>query len=156
MTASEKQVVDWYSKSELRAVEIQNILPHRYPFLLVDRITEITENYAIGYKNVTITEPFFQGHFPQLPIMPGVLIIETMAQIAGIVALKRRRQTGTVAFLTGIDGARFREPVVPGDKLVIRVEIVKEKARLLIADCTATVGEKKACEAQVMFALIDG
>ena len=156
MTTSETPSPDWHSKTELRAADIKAILPHRYPFLLVDRITEFSDSHAVGYKNVTITEPFFQGHFPQMPVMPGVLIIETMAQIAGIIALKRRGLKGSIAFLTGVDGARFREPVVPGDKLDIRVDIVKEKARLLIADGVATVSGKKVCEAQVMFALVDG
>lgn len=140
---------------ELKSEDIQKLLPHRYPFLLIDRVVEINDTSASGYKNVSHNEPFFQGHFPGKAVMPGVLIVEAMAQLAGIVSLKRRGLSRSLAFLTGVDGARFREPVVPGDRLDIKVTIVKEKAKLLVADCVASVGEKRVCEAQVMFALIE-
>ncbi|MDR3231098.1 MAG: 3-hydroxyacyl-ACP dehydratase FabZ [Synergistaceae bacterium] len=113
--------------------EIMKTLRHRYPFLMVDRIVEYSENYVVGYKNVTINEPFFQGHFPRQgdlseePVMPGVLILESMGQVASILVAVRlgKLQGGMVAFLTGVDKARFRKPVRPGDQLVTRAELLK-------------------------------
>lgn len=139
--------------SVLDANEIKRILPHRYPFLLVDRILEIDGERAVGVKNVSQNEPFFEGHFPDYPVMPGVLIIEAIAQLAGIVALKRLGSTRAVAFLTGIDSARFRDQVFPGDQLLIETRIVKEKAKFHIAAGTAKVGDKTVCEAELMFML---
>ncbi|MDR1048614.1 MAG: 3-hydroxyacyl-ACP dehydratase FabZ [Synergistaceae bacterium] len=108
--------------------EIMKILRHRYPFLMVDRIVEYSENHVVGYKNVTINEPFFQGHFPGEPVMPGVLILESMGQVASIlvaVRLGREHKEGMVAFLTGVDKARFRRPVRPGDRFVTKAELIK-------------------------------
>ena len=108
---------------------IQKILPHRYPFLLVDRIIEVAEGKVVGIKNVTINEPFFQGHFPGHPIMPGVLIIEAMAQVGGVGALTMKTNIGKLAYFLSIDSARFRKPVVPGDVLRIEVDLLKAKPR---------------------------
>jgi 3-hydroxyacyl-[acyl-carrier-protein] dehydratase len=108
-------------------IKIMKILRHRYPFLMVDRILEYNENYVVGYKNVTINEPFFQGHFPGEPVMPGVLILEAMGQVASILVAVRlgELQEEKIAFLTGIDKARFRKPVRPGDQLITRAELTK-------------------------------
>jgi 3-hydroxyacyl-[acyl-carrier-protein] dehydratase len=108
-------------------MEIMKILRHRYPFLMVDRIVEYSENHVVGYKNVTINEPFFQGHFPEEPVMPGVLVLESMGQVASIIVAVRLgdMQEGKIAFLTGVDKARFRKPVRPGDKLVTKAELIR-------------------------------
>ena len=109
--------------------EIMKKLRHRYPFLLVDRILEYSENHVVGYKNVTINEPFFQGHFPEEPVMPGVLILEAMGQVGSIMVAVRLgdQLEGNIAFLTGIDKARFRKPVRPGDQLVTKAELIKAR-----------------------------
>lgn len=105
--------------------EIQKILPHRYPFLLVDQITELEPNVtAVGIKNVTINEPFFQGHFPNNPIMPGVLIVEAMAQVAGILAFRSGKQ-GNVIYFMSIEKAKFRKPVIPGNQLKLAIKVLK-------------------------------
>ena len=110
----------------LTIAEIQKILPHRYPFLLVDRIVEQDENHIVGIKNVTINEPFFQGHFPGFPVMPGVLITEAMAQVGAILFLAIMEEPRkNIAYLAGIDKARFRRPVVPGDQLRIEIEVLR-------------------------------
>src|SRR5437667_1689110 len=109
--------------------EIRTILPHRYPFLLVDRIVELTEEGIVGIKNVTANEPFFQGHFPDFPVMPGVLIVEAMAQTAGVLVLKsipdRHKK---LVLLVSIENAKFRRPVVPGDQLRLEMAVVKRRA----------------------------
>jgi len=111
----------------LNTMEIQNILPHRYPFLLVDRVTELEANKkAVGLKNVTINEPFFQGHFPDNPIMPGVLVIEAMAQVSGILAMHNGPQGNSVYFMS-IEKAKFRKPVVPGDQLRFEVTVLQQR-----------------------------
>ncbi len=110
--------------------EIQNILPHRFPFLLLDRITEIQPNAkAVGLKNVTINEPFFQGHFPDYPIMPGVLVIEAMAQVAGILAFHSGAKGKSVFFMS-IEKAKFRKPVIPGDQLRIEVNVLQHRSNV--------------------------
>ena len=142
--------------ASLDAEEIRRRLPHRYPFLLVDRVLHLDNERAVGLKNVTINEPHFQGHFPQRAIMPGVLIIEAMAQVAGLLAIHRSGSAhGLIAFLAGVDGARFREVVVPGDQLTIEARFQKEKARLSVASVTAKVGDKAVCEATIMIMLSD-
>jgi len=133
---------------------IQRCLPHRYPFLLVDRITEIeTRRRIVGIKNVTINEPFFQGHFPGYPIMPGVLIIESLAQAAAMLAFKTKgTEAGQdkVVYLVGIDGARFKRPVVPGDVLVLEVWQERVKAGIHKYRTCASVEGQMAAECELM------
>ncbi|MBO8433949.1 MAG: 3-hydroxyacyl-ACP dehydratase FabZ [Tyzzerella sp.] len=132
--------------------EIMKILPHRYPFLLVDRIDEIVEGEKIvATKNVTMNEPFFQGHFPQLPVMPGVLIIEALAQAGAVAVLSKEEFKGKIAFLVGVDKAKFRKNVVPGDTLRLEVELLKLKRNAGIAKGIAYVGDKKVAEAEITF-----
>lgn len=133
--------------------EIKGILPHRYPFLLVDRVTEITDNKIVGYKNVTINDSFFQGHFPEEPVMPGVLILEAIAQVGAVAILSREEFKGKIPFFAGADKVKFRKPVVPGDKLELTCEIVKLRGKIGIGNGVATVDEKKVCEAEIMFAI---
>jgi 3-hydroxyacyl-[acyl-carrier-protein] dehydratase len=131
--------------------DIMRVLPHRYPFLLVDRIIDIDgDNSAIGIKNVTFNEPHFQGHFPAKPVMPGVLIIEAMAQTAGAISLRALAQEkpGLVYFMT-IDNAKFRRPVVPGDRLQIHVKKIKRRGNILRFACEAKVDGALAAEAEV-------
>lgn len=133
---------------------IQKILPHRYPFLLVDRITECNEKRVVGIKNVTINEPFFQGHFPGKPIMPGVLIIEAMAQTGGVGALNIKENLGKLAYFMSIKEAKFRKPVVPGDQLVMEVDILKQKMGVMQARGVAKVNGEVVTEAEFMFAFV--
>lgn len=133
---------------------IQNILPHRYPFLFVDKILEISEKRIVGIKNVTIDEPFFQGHFPGHPIMPGVLIIEAMAQVGGVGALNLKDNLGKLAYFLSINNARFRKPVLPGDVLRIEVDLLKTKLSVMQVHAVAKVGDDIVCEADLMFAFV--
>lgn len=139
----------------LDVTTIQKILPHRYPFLLVDRIIECSEKRVVGIKNVTINEAFFQGHFPGMPIMPGVLIIEAMAQTGGVGALNVKENLGKLAFFMSIKEAKFRKPVVPGDQLVMEVDIVKQKMNILQARGVAKVNGEVVTEAEFMFAFVN-
>lgn len=134
---------------------IKKILPHRYPFLLVDRILHVSGNHAVGIKNVTISEPFFQGHFPEHPVMPGVLIVESLAQVAGVILLSKGENEGKIAYLVGIDKARFRRTVIPGDQLTLEVEITKMKSRVGVVEAVARVGEDEACSCEIMFTIVD-
>jgi len=131
--------------------EIQALLPHRYPFLLIDRIKELEPNRRIvGIKNVTINEPFFSGHFPGRPVMPGVLIIEAMAQAGGVLAFKSGEPTGKpVVYMTGIGEAKFRRPVVPGDQLRFEVEVLKKRPPFWKMQGKAFVDNELVCEAVV-------
>ena len=133
---------------------IQKILPHRYPFLMVDRILESDEKRAVGIKNVTINEPFFQGHFPGQPVMPGVLMLEAMAQVGGVAALNRKDNLGKLAYFVSINNAKFRRVVVPGDTLRIEVEFIKMKLSVVQVHAVAKVGEELAAEADLMFAFV--
>ena len=133
---------------------IQKILPHRYPFLFVDRIIEVNENKVIGLKNVTINEPFFQGHFPGHPIMPGVLIIEAMAQVGGVGALNLKDNIGKLAYFLSIDNAKFRKPVLPGDVLRIEVDLLKTKLSVMKVHAVAKVDGEVVTEADLMFAFV--
>ena len=135
----------------LEIVQIHDLLPHRFPFLLVDRIVEIEPGKRIvGVKNVTINEPFFQGHFPGRPIMPGVLLLEVMAQVGGILARKTASGNGTpVVMLTGVEKAKFRRPVIPGDQLRIEVEIVKRKEPFWKMGGKIVVDTGTVCEAEM-------
>ena len=137
--------------SILDSVAIQNILPHRYPFLLVDKIIELEPRVRIvGIKQVTANEQFFQGHFPGRPVMPGVLILEAMAQVGGVLAFKSVQVTGRpVVYLTGIDSAKFRKPVVPGDRLRFEVDVVKKRAPFWKMQAKAYVEDDVVCEAEV-------
>jgi len=134
---------------------IQQILPHRYPFLLVDRIVELEEERIVGIKNVTMNEPFFQGHFPEFPVMPGVLIVEAMAQVAGVLVLKSLGSKQRAVFLASIDSAKFRRPVVPGDQLRIEMKVGRRKATVAKMFGTATVDGKVVAEVEVMCKLAD-
>lgn len=132
--------------------EVQEIIPHRYPFLLIDRVEELEEGKrAVAYKNVTMNEYFFQGHFPQEPVMPGVLIIEALAQAGAVALLMLEKYKGKIAYFTGIDKAKFRQRVVPGDTLKLEVEIIKIKGPAGIGKALATVNGKTAAEAELMF-----
>ena len=133
---------------------IQKILPHRYPFLLVDRIIECTDKRVVGIKNVTINEPFFQGHFPGKPIMPGVLIIEAMAQCGGVGALNIKDNLGKLAYFMSIKEAKFRKPVVPGDQLIMEIDIIKTKLSIMQARGVAKVNGEVVTEAEFMFAFV--
>jgi 3-hydroxyacyl-[acyl-carrier-protein] dehydratase len=134
--------------------EILKRLPHRYPILLVDRVTEFEKDKRIkALKNVTINEPFFTGHFPHRPVMPGVLMIEALAQAAALLSfasMDRRSDDKTVYYFAGIDGARFKRPVEPGDQLVLDVSLVRAKAGIYKFAAKATVGEELAVEAELM------
>jgi beta-hydroxyacyl-ACP dehydratase FabZ len=133
---------------------IQNILPHRYPFLFVDKIIEVTEKKVVGIKNVTIDEPFFQGHFPGHPIMPGVLIIEAMAQVGGVGALNMKDNLGKLAYFLSINNAKFRKPVLPGDTIRVEVDLLKTKLSVMQVHGVARVGEDVVAEADLMFAFV--
>ena len=134
--------------------EIREILPHRYPFLLVDRVTEVVEGKSIkGYKNVTINDQFFQGHFPEKPIMPGVLILEALAQLGAVSILSMNEFKGKIPMFAGADKVKWRKPVVPGDRLDLNCEIIKLRGSIGIGKAVATVEGKKVCEAEIMFAI---
>ena len=132
--------------------KILEILPHRYPFLLVDRVIELhPEERVIALKNVTMNEPFFQGHFPEIPVMPGVLIVEAMAQAGGLLfaASLAQKEFGLLYFM-GMDGVRFRKPVVPGDQLIFDVRVLKMRSKAVKMAGTATVDDKLVAEAELM------
>jgi 3-hydroxyacyl-[acyl-carrier-protein] dehydratase len=136
---------------ELNIEEIKRILPHRYPFLLVDRVTALEEQKSIhGYKNVSGNEEFFQGHFPASPVMPGVLIIEALAQLGAILKLKCYPNEKRIAYFAGIDKARFKRVVVPGDKLELAVTVLRDRGNFAIMQGEASVDGQLACEATLM------
>jgi 3-hydroxyacyl-[acyl-carrier-protein] dehydratase len=131
--------------------EIRKLLPHRYPFLLVDKIIDLElSKRIVGIKNVTFNEPFFTGHFPERPIMPGVLILEAMAQTGGVLAFKSFPGMEGSVFFTGIDNARFRKPVVPGDQLKLIVEVVRHRREIWVFDGKALVDDDIVAEARIM------
>ena len=134
--------------------EIKNLLPHRYPFLLVDRVLEFNPGESlVAIKNVSVNEPYFQGHFPEKPVMPGVLIIEALAQATGLLAFStgnKGAERETLYYLVGIDNARFKQPVIPGDQLRLEVTVTKQKRGIWVFDTKATVDGKVAATAVIM------
>jgi len=160
--AIRKQMADSHRRDrslrgkELDVRAIQRIMPHRYPMLLVDRVVAIEgDRKAIGIKNVTINEPFFQGHYPGTPIMPGVLLVEAMAQLGGLLMSQKLEHTGKIAVLLSLDRVKLRHPVTPGDQLILEAESVRAKARTGTMKCRAFVGSKIAAEAQIRFMMVD-
>lgn len=140
----------------LNAEQIEAIIPHRYPFLLVDRIEEVEEGKrAVGLKNVSTNEWFFQGHFPGRPVMPGVLIVEALAQVAAVALLKGVEMAGKSPLFGGIESMRFRRPVVPGDQLRLEFEVEKMRGPLGKGRVRATVDGQLAAEGKISFALVD-
>ncbi len=141
-------------KQKLSIGEILDLLPHRYPFLLVDKILEQKENKIVAVKNVTINEPFFQGHFPGHPVMPGVLIIEAMAQVGGVLMFSKEENKGKIPLFAGIDKARFKKPVYPGDQLIIKVEIIKMVMGVGKAKAEAYVDDELVASAELLFTVV--
>ncbi|MHC5267641.1 3-hydroxyacyl-ACP dehydratase FabZ [Enterococcus sp. LJL98] len=138
--------------TQLNIQQIKEIIPHRYPMLLIDRVEELVDGEkVIAKKNVTINEPFFQGHFPHEPVMPGVLIVEAMAQAGAVALLSLEQFKGQTAYFGGIDKAKFRQKVTPGDTLILEVEIIKVKASAGIGKGVARVDGKKVAEAELTF-----
>ncbi|MBY0199241.1 3-hydroxyacyl-ACP dehydratase FabZ [Priestia megaterium] len=136
--------------------QIKEIIPHRYPFLLVDRILEVEEGKkAVGLKNVSANEEFFNGHFLDYPVMPGVLIVEALAQVGAVAMLKKEENQGRLAFFAGIDNCRFKKQVRPGDQLRLEVEIVRARGSIGKGKGIATVDGELVCETDIMFALGD-
>jgi len=135
---------------------IRELIPHRYPVLLVDRIEEVEPGVrAVGIKNVTQNEPFFEGHFPDYPVMPGVLIVEALAQVGAVGVMAKEEFRGKLALFAGIDGVRFRRQVIPGDVLRLEVEISRLRGSAGRGKGSATVNGERVCEADLMFAFAD-
>ncbi len=145
----------------LSVTDIQKILPHRYPFLLVDRITDLKKDeYVVGYKNISISEPVFQGHFPDHPIYPGVMILEGMAQTGGILAfqsmdMSEEEAAQKVVYFMSIDGAKFRAPVKPGDKLEYKMTVIKHKGAIWVLEGKAYVDDVLVSEAELKAMIVD-
>jgi 3-hydroxyacyl-[acyl-carrier-protein] dehydratase len=136
--------------------EILAVMPHRYPFLLIDRVLEMGENSVRAIKNVTVNEPHFLGHFPEVPVMPGVLLVEAMAQAGGFLLFSQvEDREGKLIYFTGIDKCRFRKPVVPGDQVVFEVEIVAKRSTFAKIHGRALVDDEVVCEADMMSALAE-
>lgn len=151
MTATTSEAIE-----NMDIVEIKKLIPHRYPFLLVDRVTYCEPGLkARGYKNLTANEQFFEGHFPFKPIMPGVLMVEALAQLGCIALLCKDEFKGKLGVFTGIDGFKFRQMVVPGDRLDLEVELLKIKGPLGKMKASAKVGDKVAAEGEISFAMVD-
>lgn len=137
---------------ELDIKQIMEILPHRQPFLLVDRVTDMVPGKSIkGYKNISYNEPFFNGHFPTEPVMPGVLQLEALAQLGAVAVLSQEENKGKIAYFAGVNNAKFKKKVVPGDRLDLECEIIKVKGPMGIGAVKATVDGKIACKAEITF-----
>jgi UDP-3-O-[3-hydroxymyristoyl] N-acetylglucosamine deacetylase/3-hydroxyacyl-[acyl-carrier-protein] dehydratase len=143
------------SGSTLNIDQVLQILPHRYPFLMVDRITRIDGNKITGIKNVSVNEPHFKGHFPSRPIMPGVLQLEAIAQVAGILMLRQAENIGKLAYFMSAESVKWRKPVIPGDTVRIEVELLKSRGKIGKAKGICYVGEEAVSEAEVTFMLVD-
>ena len=138
-------------------LEIMKILPHRYPFLMLDRIIELTSEKVVGVKNVSINEPFFQGHFPGNPVMPGVMIVEALAQAGGILAFSLLSEPkNNSVYLMGLDKVRFRKPVRPGDQLVLKLEVLKQRGAIFKMKGEALVDDQLVAEAELMATIDSG
>lgn len=138
----------------LNIEEIKGIIPHRYPFLFIDKVLiEEVGLKGIGYKNVTINEPFFQGHFPNMPVMPGVLIVESMAQVGAMILLSDEKHKGKTPYFAGINKVRFKRKVVPGDTLKMEVVLTRIRGSIGIGEGKAYVGDELACEGEFLFAI---
>ena len=138
----------------LNIEEIMDIIPHRYPFLLVDRVLiEEIGVKGVGYKNVTINEPHFRGHFPNLPVMPGVLIVEAMAQVGAVILLSSEKYKGKIPYFAGINKVRFKRKVQPGDILRMEVELTRIRGTVGIGEGKAYIGDEIACEGEFLFAI---
>lgn len=161
MTAAEKQLSTTplqVSKTVVPVERIMEMIPHRYPFLMLDKVIEMApDHYAIGVKNVSINEPFFTGHFPAKPVMPGVLIIEAMAQTSAVLVVETlgKEAEGKLVYFMSIDEARFRKPVVPGDSLHIRVDKQQSRRNVWKFACVATVDGAKVAEATICAMIVD-
>jgi UDP-3-O-[3-hydroxymyristoyl] N-acetylglucosamine deacetylase/3-hydroxyacyl-[acyl-carrier-protein] dehydratase len=142
-------------EGKLDIMQIMKILPHRYPFLMVDRVTNIDGNKITGVKNVTLNEPYFQGHFPNHPIMPGVLQLEAIAQVAGILMLRQAENFGKIAYFMSAENVKWRKPVRPGDSLTIAVEMLKMRGKIGKAKGVCSVDGDPVSEADVTFVLTD-
>jgi len=143
-------------EGSMNTAQIMQILPHRYPFLMVDRVVKIEGDVIVGVKNVSINEPFFQGHFPGHPIMPGVLQLEAIAQVAGILTMKRAESAGRIAYFMSAEDVRWRKPVVPGDVLVIEAELTRLRGNIGKAKGVCKVNGEVVSEATVTFMLMEG
>ncbi len=134
--------------------DIKKDLPHSYPFLMIDRVEKIElDKFIEGYKNITFNEPYFTGHFPERPIMPGVMIIEALAQLSGILAMQSLPNAeNNIFFLAGVTNAKFKKIVIPGDKLILKSEVVKKKSKIWKFSCTSFVDDALACSAEIMVA----
>ena len=152
-----KELIEHMSQSgaSLDILQVMKILPHRYPFLMVDGVTKIEGNKITAFKNVTVNEPYFQGHFPNHPIMPGVLQLEAMAQVAGILMLRQAENFGRLAYFMSAESVKWRKPVMPGDALVIEVELVKSRGKIGKAKGVCRVRGETVSEAEVTFMLVD-
>ena len=142
-----------HKKAIMGIEEIKEALPHRDPFLFVDRVLEMTENRIVAEKYIAADLPFFKGHFPTKPVMPGVLIVEAMAQAGGVLMLSKSENRGKIAYLVSVNNARFRKMVLPGDTLTMEVTVVKMKSKIGLVDCVAKVNDQEVCNAEIMFAL---
>ena len=135
--------------------QIQQIIPHRYPFLLVDKVLELTEEKVVGIKNVTVNEPFFQGHFPSNPIMPGVLIVEALAQVGAVLALSMEENKGKLAVFTGMNNFKFRRQIKPGDTLTLEAQLGAFRHGMGKASVKATVDGDLAASGEISFAIVE-